>query len=188
VKERNRLATEKIERNRLEAGYGDVENEERDKTVQETMKAVLDTLSERHQAYTEAFELAKQDPNIDLLRTDGPQFVQPTYVRTNVINSSVSLTSFVGCIRARNRRTTSQGGVIAVRRLGLQTAIEAHKARRRERWFRPWLGHSCAPVGAYSPYSISRSVQSEAQYQGRQSRHRYLYITMHEQLLCALAQ
>jgi large subunit ribosomal protein L47 len=33
VKERNRLATEKIERERLEAGYGDVENRERDETV-----------------------------------------------------------------------------------------------------------------------------------------------------------
>jgi large subunit ribosomal protein L47 len=83
VKERNRLATEKIERTRLDAGYGDVENQERDKTIQETMKAVLDTLSERQQAYTAALELAKQDPNIDLSRTDGPQFTEPAYVRFN---------------------------------------------------------------------------------------------------------
>jgi large subunit ribosomal protein L47 len=81
VKERNRLATEKIERKRLEAGYGDHENQERDRTVQETMKAVLDTLAERHQAYQEAFELAKRDPSIDLSRTDGPQYEQPPYVR-----------------------------------------------------------------------------------------------------------
>jgi large subunit ribosomal protein L47 len=84
VKERNRLATEKIERDRLDAGYGDLENEQRDKTVQNTMKAILDTLSERHQAYTEALDIAKQDPNIDLSRTDGPQFVEPAYVSTIV--------------------------------------------------------------------------------------------------------
>ncbi|CAN9109606.1 unnamed protein product [Alternaria alternata] len=79
VKERNRLATEKLERKRLEAGYGDYENQERDKTVQETMKAILDTLAERHQAYQEAYVLAQHDPDIDLSRTDGPQFTQPTY-------------------------------------------------------------------------------------------------------------
>jgi len=33
VKERNRLATESYERNRLKAGYGEYEAEERDKTV-----------------------------------------------------------------------------------------------------------------------------------------------------------
>jgi len=85
VKERNRLATEKIERARLDAGYGDQESKDRDTVVQETMKAILDTLSERHQAYMEAVELAKQDPSIDLSRTDGPQFVEPAYVCTHFI-------------------------------------------------------------------------------------------------------
>lgn len=80
VKERNRLATEKYERRRLGAGYGDYENTQRDETVQKTMKAILDTLAERQQAYKEAFELARQDPAVDLSRTDGPQFVAPTYV------------------------------------------------------------------------------------------------------------
>ncbi|KAH7382471.1 mitochondrial 39-S ribosomal protein L47 (MRP-L47)-domain-containing protein [Phaeosphaeria sp. MPI-PUGE-AT-0046c] len=79
VKERNRLATEKLERRRLDAGYGDVETKERDETVQKTMKAILDTLAERQQAYTEAYELAKIDPEVDLSRTDGPQFTEPIY-------------------------------------------------------------------------------------------------------------
>ncbi|KAF1941216.1 MRP-L47-domain-containing protein [Clathrospora elynae] len=79
VKERNRLATEKIERKRLNAGYGDHENQGRDKSVQETMKAILDTLAERHEAYKQAFELAKRDPDIDLSRTDGPQYTQKPY-------------------------------------------------------------------------------------------------------------
>lgn len=80
VKERNRLATEKLERARIEAGYGDSENEKRDETVQKTMKAILDTLAERQQAYTDAYELAKRDPAINLARTSGPQFTQPVYV------------------------------------------------------------------------------------------------------------
>ncbi|KAF1843570.1 MRP-L47-domain-containing protein [Cucurbitaria berberidis CBS 394.84] len=79
VKERNRLATEKIERKRLEAGYGDLESTHRDRTVQETMKAILDTLAERQIAYQEALELAKRDPSIDLSRTDGPQYTQEPY-------------------------------------------------------------------------------------------------------------
>jgi hypothetical protein len=80
VKERNRLATEKLERARLECKYGDVENEERDKTVQETMKAIVDTMAERQQAYKEAVALARQDPHIDLARRDGAQFTPPAYV------------------------------------------------------------------------------------------------------------
>jgi large subunit ribosomal protein L47 len=101
VKERNRLATEKLERKRLEAGYGDYENQERDKTVQETMKAILDTLAERHQAYQEAYVLAQHDPDIDLSRTDGPQFTQPTYVRSISYGIDCMLTQSTGSARSR---------------------------------------------------------------------------------------
>ncbi|KAH6612091.1 50S ribosomal protein-like protein L4 [Boeremia exigua] len=79
VKERNRLATEKLERARLKALYGDHEGKERDEAVQKTMKAILDTLAERTQAYQEALALASQDPSIDLSRTDGPQYTQLPY-------------------------------------------------------------------------------------------------------------
>ncbi|KAJ8116993.1 hypothetical protein OPT61_g1720 [Boeremia exigua] len=79
VKERNRLATEKLERARLKAIYGDHEGKERDEAVQKTMKAILDTLAERTQAYQEAYALASQDPSIDLSRTDGPQYTQLPY-------------------------------------------------------------------------------------------------------------
>ncbi|KAF2734553.1 MRP-L47-domain-containing protein [Polyplosphaeria fusca] len=74
VKERNFLATEMIERGRLDAGYGNVENETRDETVQETMKAIQDTLLERYMAWEGAFELAKTDPQIDL-SGQGPAFI-----------------------------------------------------------------------------------------------------------------
>ncbi|KAF2996702.1 54S ribosomal protein L4 mitochondrial [Curvularia kusanoi] len=79
VKERNRLATEKLERARLKALYGDHESDARDKAVQKTMKAILDTLAERSQAYEEAYALASVDPTIDLNRTDGPQYEQLPY-------------------------------------------------------------------------------------------------------------
>ncbi|KAJ4986776.1 50s ribosomal protein l4 [Stagonosporopsis vannaccii] len=79
VKERNRLATEKLERARLKALYGDHEAKDRDEVVQKTMKAILDTLAERTQAYQEAYALASQDPSIDLSKTDGPQYTQLPY-------------------------------------------------------------------------------------------------------------
>lgn len=82
VKERNRLATERLERTRLQALYGDFEGKERDEIVQKTMKAIIDTLAERTQAYEEAHALASRDPSIDLSRTDGPQYTQLPYVRT----------------------------------------------------------------------------------------------------------
>jgi large subunit ribosomal protein L47 len=91
AKERNRLATEKIERARLEAGYGDQENKDRDEAVQKTMKAILDTLAERHTAYLEAYELARHDPDVNLLRTDGPQFTEPAYVRIKYVLESETL-------------------------------------------------------------------------------------------------
>lgn len=78
VKERNRLATAKIEHKRLNAGYGELEMEKRDETIQKTMKAILDTLAERNKAYEEAYKLAKHDPTIDLSRP-GHQFQEPTY-------------------------------------------------------------------------------------------------------------
>lgn len=80
AKERNRLATEKLERKRLKAVWGDHEGKERDVAVQKTMKAILDTLAERTQAYEEAVALASQDPTIDLSRTSGPQYEQLPYV------------------------------------------------------------------------------------------------------------
>ncbi|KAF2019345.1 MRP-L47-domain-containing protein [Aaosphaeria arxii CBS 175.79] len=66
VKERNRLATEKLERDRVGGLYGDDENQTRDDTVQETMKAIMDTLQERHKAWKDAYQLAGQDPTVDL--------------------------------------------------------------------------------------------------------------------------
>ncbi|KAF2662705.1 MRP-L47-domain-containing protein [Lophiostoma macrostomum CBS 122681] len=76
VRERNRLATEKIIRERKETTYGEVEARERDEKIQETMTAILNALLERQNAYVEAVELAKEDPRIDLSIRNGPQLRQ----------------------------------------------------------------------------------------------------------------
>ncbi|KAF1960575.1 MRP-L47-domain-containing protein [Byssothecium circinans] len=88
VKERNRLATEKLERKRLNAGFGDAENEARDKVVQETMKAIIDTLVERNTAYHEAYQLAQSDPTIDLTRSEH-QYQEPTYEANELIDENL---------------------------------------------------------------------------------------------------
>ena len=66
LKERNRLATEKVERERLAAGYGDYESDERDKTIRKTMRAIKHTLTERWYVFEDARKLAEDDPEIML--------------------------------------------------------------------------------------------------------------------------
>ncbi|MCJ1225787.1 54S ribosomal protein L4 mitochondrial [Toensbergia leucococca] len=65
VKERNRLATEKYERKRLEAGYGDFEARARDRVIRMTQRAIKHALTERWYAWQNAQRIAKDDPNID---------------------------------------------------------------------------------------------------------------------------
>ncbi|TLD36435.1 Ribosomal protein L47 mitochondrial [Venturia nashicola] len=65
MKERNRLATERVERQRLKPGYGQYEADERLRAVQATMRAVRETLLERSYAQADAAELAKVDPEIE---------------------------------------------------------------------------------------------------------------------------
>ncbi|KAH8804843.1 54S ribosomal protein L4, mitochondrial [Xylogone sp. PMI_703] len=74
AKERNRIATESYERQRLEAGYGDYEAEERDKAVRETQRAIKHVLTERYYAWRAAEEVAKKDPEINL-SGEGPVYV-----------------------------------------------------------------------------------------------------------------
>ncbi|RPA86932.1 MRP-L47-domain-containing protein [Ascobolus immersus RN42] len=66
VKERNVIATQAHERDRLKPGYGDFEAQTRDKTVKKTMSGIRNVLIERHHAWTEARRLAKSDPEVDL--------------------------------------------------------------------------------------------------------------------------
>jgi len=72
VKERNRLATESYERERMKAGYGEAEEKDRDRTVRMTMRAIKQALTERWYSYEEALKIARNDPEVDLRRgTEG---------------------------------------------------------------------------------------------------------------------
>lgn len=55
------------------------------------MKAILDTLLERHDAWEEAYSLAEQDASIDLNRTKGPQLVADVY---EPVREKISLEPF----------------------------------------------------------------------------------------------
>ncbi|KAF4555515.1 putative mitochondrial 39-S ribosomal protein L47 [Elsinoe fawcettii] len=66
VQERNLIATEDEERRRTNAGYGELEAQERDTTVKQTMRAIKHTLTERWYSWQNAREIAKQDPDIRL--------------------------------------------------------------------------------------------------------------------------
>ncbi|QDS69798.1 hypothetical protein FKW77_010423 [Venturia effusa] len=65
MKERNRLLTEEVERERLEPGYGQYEADDRMKAVQTTMRSIKEALLERSYAQVDAAELAKVDPDIE---------------------------------------------------------------------------------------------------------------------------
>ncbi|RDL33657.1 54S ribosomal protein L4, mitochondrial [Venustampulla echinocandica] len=65
-KERNRIVTEAYERKRLNAGYGDAESKEREAMVKITMRAIKQALTERYYSWSDAEELAKTDPEINL--------------------------------------------------------------------------------------------------------------------------
>ncbi|MCJ1244924.1 54S ribosomal protein L4 mitochondrial [Trapelia coarctata] len=66
VKERNRIATEKYERNRVKAGYGDYEGQERERAVRVTQRAIKHALTERWYAHEEARKIARDDPEVNL--------------------------------------------------------------------------------------------------------------------------
>ncbi|KAF2705678.1 hypothetical protein K504DRAFT_414687 [Pleomassaria siparia CBS 279.74] len=78
VKERNRLATEKLERERRHAGYGDHENEKRDEAVQGTMKAILEVVEkmESEPATSEEQYLDQYAPYSDIPESEEPQLIE----------------------------------------------------------------------------------------------------------------
>ncbi|KAI9761093.1 MAG: Rab GDP dissociation inhibitor beta [Chaenotheca gracillima] len=78
VKERNRLATENFERQRLKAGYGDFEAEERDMAVRKTQRSIKHALTERFYAWEEARKIAKNDVEVDISGS-GPAYTPRTF-------------------------------------------------------------------------------------------------------------
>ncbi|KAI4735843.1 MRP-L47-domain-containing protein [Aureobasidium sp. EXF-12298] len=80
VRERNRLSTERVERNRAEAGYGDWESEEREKEVKLTQRAIKHVLTERWYAWEDARLLAERDASVNLYAAEG----EPSYTAEKV--------------------------------------------------------------------------------------------------------
>ncbi|KAJ9635952.1 54S ribosomal protein L4 mitochondrial [Coniosporium apollinis] len=74
VKERNRIKTQTYELLRLEAGYGEYEAEERDKTIRDTQRAIKAVLTERWYAWEDARRLAVDDPEVNLDPNEGPAY------------------------------------------------------------------------------------------------------------------
>lgn len=66
MKERNIIATQQKERERLDPGYGEYESEEREAEVIKTQKRIRYVLTERYYAWEEAREIAETDPEVNL--------------------------------------------------------------------------------------------------------------------------
>lgn len=86
VKERNRIATNEFERQRLKAGYGEYESEQRDTEVRFTMTRIKEVLTERFYAWQQARRLAERDPEVRLEPSDD----QPAYVEGRKVGENVS--------------------------------------------------------------------------------------------------
>ncbi|CAZ85308.1 unnamed protein product [Tuber melanosporum] len=66
VKERNIMETQKIERQRLQPGYGEFESNTRYGQIRVTQRAIKHVLTERYYVWQEAQKIAATDPDIDL--------------------------------------------------------------------------------------------------------------------------
>ncbi|KAK6341774.1 54S ribosomal protein L4 mitochondrial [Orbilia blumenaviensis] len=66
VKERNILATQQLERERVKPGYGESEAYTRNRLVRDTQRAIKHALTERYYAWQEALKVAELDSDIDL--------------------------------------------------------------------------------------------------------------------------
>ncbi|MCJ1370600.1 54S ribosomal protein L4 mitochondrial [Loxospora ochrophaea] len=75
VKERNRIATANNERERLKAGHGRFEADERDRAVRRTQRAIKHALTERYYAWEDARQVARKDREVNL----NPKPGEPAY-------------------------------------------------------------------------------------------------------------
>lgn len=94
VKERNIIATQQKERERLDPGYGEYEANEREEQVIGTQKAIRHVLTERYYAWSEARELAENDPEVDL-SGNGPAYTPLAY---EVSALSLGIVGWIGSL------------------------------------------------------------------------------------------
>ncbi|KAG5929290.1 hypothetical protein E4U42_006356 [Claviceps africana] len=78
-KERNMLATSKVELAKGKLGFGDKELEARDEEVMKTMRAIKHALTERYYTWQDAVDVAKADPEIDMQAEDGKVYKPGAY-------------------------------------------------------------------------------------------------------------
>ncbi|KYK59427.1 50S ribosomal protein L4 [Drechmeria coniospora] len=78
-KERNMLATSKVELARGALGFGEREIEMRDEAVQKSMRAIKHALTERYYTWQDAVDVAKSDIEIDLESQDGQAYKPSAY-------------------------------------------------------------------------------------------------------------
>ncbi|KAL9608853.1 MAG: hypothetical protein Q9167_006339 [Letrouitia subvulpina] len=83
-KERNILATQSYERERLKTGYGAAELTERDEAVRRTQRAIKHALTERWYAWEEARKIAVDDREVDMNAEPGERAYSPIYLRDSV--------------------------------------------------------------------------------------------------------
>ncbi|KIX02638.1 uncharacterized protein Z518_08580 [Rhinocladiella mackenziei CBS 650.93] len=70
IKEQNRTLTREKERQRVRAGYGAAESEDRVETIRKTMYLIREVLADRQMSYEEAHVMIKQRPIRDILRSE----------------------------------------------------------------------------------------------------------------------
>ena len=79
-KERNRICTQRHERQRLKIGYGDHEADNRERAVRFTQRAIKHALTERFYSWEDARRVAKDDPTVNLKASgDETAFTPITY-------------------------------------------------------------------------------------------------------------
>ncbi|KAL9044821.1 MAG: hypothetical protein Q9214_002069 [Letrouitia sp. 1 TL-2023] len=83
-KERNILATQSYERERLKTGYGAAELADRDEAVKRTQRAIKHALTERWYAWEEARKIAVDDEEVDMNAEPGERAYSPVYHRDSV--------------------------------------------------------------------------------------------------------
>ncbi|KAF2455106.1 mitochondrial 39-S ribosomal protein L47 (MRP-L47)-domain-containing protein [Lineolata rhizophorae] len=78
ARERNRIKTDSAERQRLQAGYGQFEADERYKTALRTQKNIRNALIERWYAWGSARQAARDDPEIVMYARKGEPAYKPS--------------------------------------------------------------------------------------------------------------
>ncbi|CAM1511408.1 Fc.00g089210.m01.CDS01 [Cosmosporella sp. VM-42] len=78
-RERNMLATSKVELERSKMGFGEREIDSRDEQVQKTQRSIKHVLTERFYTWQDAVDVAMSDPEINLEGGDGQVYNPSAY-------------------------------------------------------------------------------------------------------------